>query len=183
MRLKNRLDKIYTRTGDAGTTGTASGERVRKDCLLIEAIGDIDELNCIIGMFLSLSISKEIKDDLNQVQLYLFNIGGELSSSDKFLIKSDQVAWVEKKIDLYNESLPPLKEFILPSGSIEIATCHLARAICRRAERRVVAYYSDNNKHNDLLAYINRLSDLLFVYCRKIAAADLVEEKYWNPSI
>ena len=88
-----------------------------------------------------------------------------------------------KKIDLYNESLPPLKEFILPSGSIEIATCHLARAICRRAERRVVAYYSDNNKHNDLLAYINRLSDLLFVYCRKIAAADLVEEKYWNPSI
>ena len=117
------------------------------------------------------------------MQNYLFNIGGELSSSDKFLIKSDQVAWVEKKIDLYNESLPPLKEFILPSGSIEIATCHLARAICRRAERRVVAYYSDNNKHNDLLAYINRLSDLLFVYCRKIAAADLVEEKYWNPSI
>lgn len=181
--MKHRIDRIYTRTGDTGTTGTASGERVRKDCLIVEAIGDVDELNCIIGMLLSYPISEEIRDDLHQVQHNLFNIGGELSSSDKCLIKSEQVDWIENKIDLYNDSLPPLKEFILPSGSIEVATCHLARAICRRAERHIVAYYSNNNEHNDLLAYINRLSDLLFVYCRKIAAADLVEEKYWNPAI
>jgi cob(I)alamin adenosyltransferase len=178
--MGNRLTKIYTRTGDAGQTGLTGGERVDKDSARIEAIGDVDELNSAIGLVLTHNVPREVCDCLTQVQHDLFNLGGELSMRDQALIAPGDVERLERSIDRLNADLPPLKEFILPGSGPAAASCHLARAICRRAERRVIALARVEAVNRPARAYLNRLSDLLFVLCRVIARASGEGEVLWR---
>ena len=134
--MGNRLSKIYTRTGDAGTTGLGNGERVTKDCPRIEAIGAVDELNCTIGRVLVHDLRPEIRDCLQEVQHKLFNLGGELSIPGYQAMKDEDVERIEALLNEFNKQLPPLKEFILPGGGRAAADCHIARATCRRRNRR-----------------------------------------------
>lgn len=166
--MGNRLSKIYTRTGDKGTTGLSDGSRVAKDSIRVEAIGDIDELNSVIGLVLTGLDEPEIRELLIQIQHHLFNVGGELSLPGYNLIQSDDVAWLENNLDRLNEHLEPLKDFILPGGTAAAAQCFLARAVCRRAERRMVTLRDKEPVADPLLQYVNRLSDLLFVVARHI---------------
>ncbi len=178
--MSNRLTKIYTRKGDDGTTGLATGERVSKDCLLIKAQGDLDELNASIACLLAQSVSKQIETLLIVVQHHLFNIGGELSAPQCSLTKANDVKWLECWIDYFNLDLPPLKEFILPGGNAAVAHCHLARTVCRRAERNLVEWSRNNKVRPELIQYVNRLSDLLFVLTRIIQKSDHSKSTYWN---
>ena len=178
--MSNRLTKIYTRTGDEGETGLAGGTRVAKDSALICAIGDVDELNSLLGL-LACKVQVDIALDIRVIQDELFNLGGELSSS-QVLVKQESVDWLEKKLDLLNNDLPSLKEFILPGGGEAASLCHLARSVCRRAERQMVAANREQVINPELLAYINRLSDLLFVLARAIAKQMNEDEVYWQSS-
>jgi cob(I)alamin adenosyltransferase len=181
--MGNRLSKIYTRTGDDGTTGTADGRRVAKDSVLMEAIGTLDELNCQLGVLLSLALPQQLSSLLNAVQHQLFNIGAEVSGSANFRLLPAAVTELEAILDEHNRSLPPLREFVLPGGSAAAASCHLARAICRRAERRLLSWSQQQQNINpELLRYLNRLSDLLFVLARVLVHSAGREEVYWrNP--
>ncbi len=167
--MGNRLSKIYTRTGDQGETCLAGGQRVAKDCNRIEAIGTVDEVNCAVGMILAQDIRNELRDILSAVQHTLFDLGGELSIPGATLVKPADVDGLESALDHLNESLPPLQEFILPGGGIASANCHLARAICRRAERRLLTLSREETLSPVALIYLNRLSDLLFVIGRILA--------------
>ena len=178
--MGNRLSKIYTRTGDDGTTGLATGERVSKDCLLIKVQGDLDELNSNIACILACNISKNIQNLLIAIQHHLFNIGGDLSSPECLITKSTDVEWLEKWIDHYNESLPPLKEFILPGGDLAVAHCHVARTVCRRAERHLVEWSQQHEVRSEIAQYINRLSDLLFVLARVIEKEKNISPSHWD---
>ena len=177
--MGNRLTKIYTRTGDAGDTGKADGARVSKDDCLIHAQGDIDELNSFIGLL----ASKVDDDALNQlilkIQHDLFNIGAEISLSQP-LITGKDVEYLEQQLDLYNADLPTLKEFILPGGGEAASICHVARAVCRRAERNLVTLHKEKEIGADMLAYINRLSDLLFVLARVLTRNAGEKEVLWR---
>ena len=177
--MGNRLTKIYTRTGDAGDTGKADGGRVSKDDCLIHAQGDIDELNSFIGLL----ASKVDDDALNQlilkIQHDLFNIGAEISLSQP-LITGKDVEYLEQQLDLYNADLPTLKEFILPGGGEAASICHVARAVCRRAERNLVTLDKEHGMGSELLAYINRLSDLLFVLARVLTGNAGEKEVLWK---
>lgn len=175
--MGNRLSKIYTRTGDKGTTGLSDGSRVTKDDIRIEAIGDVDELNSVIGVVVSQETDAEIRTILVDIQHHLFNVGGELSLPGYCLINSEHVGWLETTLDQLNDSLEPLREFILPGGNPAAAQCFLARAICRRAERRLVTLKDNSTVSEPLLQYINRLSDLLFVVSRHI------NKQHGNPDI
>jgi cob(I)alamin adenosyltransferase len=175
-----RLTKIYTRTGDAGQTGLTGGERVDKDSHRIEAIGDVDELNCAIGLVLAHDAPPEVRVSLTQVQHDLFNLGGELSMRDCTLISQADVERLERTLDKFNAALPALREFILPGGGAAAASCHLARAICRRAERRVIALARNEPVNMPTRIYLNRLSDLLFVLCRVLTLAAGEREVYWQ---
>ncbi|TDJ63770.1 MAG: cob(I)yrinic acid a,c-diamide adenosyltransferase [Proteobacteria bacterium] len=177
-----RLSKIYTRTGDAGTTGLGTGERIAKTDGRVQAMGDIDELNCAIGLLLSESLAPDAIDSLLAVQHDLFDLGGELSIPGSNLVPAGAVKRLEMAIDRWNEELPPLKEFILPGGSRTAALCHLARAVCRRAERSIVAVSAQTATGDTALGYINRLSDLLFVLARTFARADGGREIMWDRS-
>ena len=167
--MGNRLSKIYTRTGDDGSTGLGNGERVRKDDLRVEAFGTVDELNSVIGVVLSQPIPAAIADILTEVQHDLFNLGGELCIPGHQMITAATTAGIEAAIDRFNADLPPLKEFILPGGGVAAAHCHVARAVCRRAERRVLSLAAVESVNSDGLHFLNRLSDLLFVLavCRR----------------
>jgi len=178
--MGKRLSKIYTRTGDDGTTGLGNGERVAKDSLRIEAIGAVDELNCAVGMALVHDVRDNIRNTLNEIQHKLFDLGGELSMPGHQVIRPEEVAGLEQELDGYNAGLPPLKEFILPGGGPASAACHLARAICRRAERRVISLAREEeiNPHSQI--YLNRLSDLLFVLCRILARDEGGMEVMWH---
>lgn len=178
--MGNRLSKIYTRTGDKGTTGLGSGERVDKDSLRIEAIGTVDELNCTVGMVLVHDIRDNLRSTLSEIQHKLFDLGGELSMPGYRAISAEDVTALEQELDEYNAGLPPLKEFILPGGGPASAACHLARAICRRAERRVVSLSRQEAVNPDSQAYLNRLSDLLFVLCRILARDEGGVEVMWR---
>lgn len=178
--MGNRLSKIYTRTGDAGTTGLSGGERTPKDSLRIDVIGEVDELNCAVGMVRAHQIRPEIQTVLSEVQHKLFDLGGELSMPGYQAIAADDVALLEQELDGFNAELPPLKEFILPGGGPAAAACHLARAICRRAERRLVALARDETINAQGQAYINRLSDLLFVVSRILARDEGGSEVLWR---
>jgi cob(I)alamin adenosyltransferase len=179
--MGNRLSKIYTRTGDKGQTGLTDGSRVEKDCARIEAIGTVDELNSAIGMILAYVLPETIDECLFDIQHDLFDLGGELSIPGHTSIKSTYVARLETVLDELNEELPYLKEFILPAGGPATAACHLARSICRRAERRLYTL-SRNESINDVsLRYLNRLSDLLFVIARTLARYENNEEIFWDP--
>jgi cob(I)alamin adenosyltransferase len=178
--MGNRLSKIFTRTGDKGTTGLGDGSRVAKDDARIEAIGAVDELNSLLGLLLTHDLPEPLRDDLTRIQHELFDLGGELCIPGHTLIKAEAVARLEKRIELLNEDLPPLKEFILPGGSPAAAACHIARAVCRRAERRVVTLARQATLNEHLQIYLNRLSDLLFVIARILARRDGQDEKQWQ---
>ncbi|MGB5065198.1 MAG: cob(I)yrinic acid a,c-diamide adenosyltransferase [Candidatus Competibacter sp.] len=180
--MGNRLSKIYTRTGDKGTTGLGNGDRVAKDCLRIEAIGAVDELNCIIGRVLVHDLREPIRDCLQEAQHKLFDLGGELSIPGYQAIKEEDVARLEAALNEFNDQLPPLKEFILPGGGRAAADCHIARAVCRRAERRVISLAREEEINADVQVFLNRLSDLLFVLCRLLARDEGGIEVLWrNP--
>ena len=178
--MGHRLSKIYTRTGDDGTTGLAGGERIAKDSKRVEAIGTVDELNCQIGVVLANRVPESISVILTRVQHELFDLGGELAMPEHAVIIADHVADLEANLDALNFELPPLKEFILPGGSKAAASCHLARAICRRAERRIVTLCAEEPVSEQLPRYLNRLSDLLFVTARLLARANGGSEVLWQ---
>ena len=178
--MANRLTKIYTRTGDKGETGMATGERVAKDSAIMQVQGDLDELNSLLGI-LACKIEGEICADVKVIQNDLFDLGGELSCGQS-LIKQELIDWLEQTLDQLNEDLPPLKEFILPGGGEAASLCHLARAVCRRAERNLVTANREVTINANLLAYINRLSDLLFVMARFITRQQAEAEVYWQSS-
>lgn len=161
-----RLSKIYTRTGDAGTTGLGDGTRVAKDAPRIAALGDVDEVNAILGVLLCDPLPDEVRTLLTGVQHDLFDLGGELSVPGASFLKDTQPARLEAAIDHFNAGLEPLKEFILPGGSRAAALAHQARTVCRRAERAVVALAHDETVSEAARQYLNRLSDLLFVLAR-----------------
>lgn len=176
-----RLTKIYTRKGDQGYTYLGQ-ERVSKDDLLIEALGSVDELNANIGFLLaSETKNQELEACLTQIQHDLFNIGGELYVPDYKMITPEKITWLEVRLDAWNENLPPLKDFVLPRGALVVAAAHLARTVCRRAERALVRLHRQVALANpEILRYLNRLSDLLFVIARLLAHANDSEEILWE---
>jgi cob(I)alamin adenosyltransferase len=169
--MGHRLSKIYTRTGDTGTTGLGDGSRVPKDSLRIAALGDIDELNSCIGLLLCEELPEDIRALLTGVQHDLFDLGGEMSIPGMHLLVESGVEQLEQAIDTYNGTLQPLKEFILPGGSRAAALAHLARTVCRRAERSVVALAAQEKVSDAGRQFLNRLSDLLFVLGRVLNRA------------
>ncbi|MHB1232693.1 MAG: cob(I)yrinic acid a,c-diamide adenosyltransferase [Burkholderiales bacterium] len=180
--MANRLSKIYTKTGDKGTTGLGDGARVPKHSARIEAIGDIDELNSQLGLLLAENnLPASIQHTLTRVQHELFELGGELSIPNYTRMTEAMVTRLEQELDALNDVLLPLKEFILPGGSRPAAQCHVARAVCRRAERRLVALAQQEMVSPAALKYLNRLSDLLFVICRTISKAQGVPDVLWQP--
>jgi len=178
--MANRLSKIYTRTGDAGTTGLGDGSRVPKNSLRIEAIGAVDELNSALGVLLAEPVSQQVRADLLNVQHDLFDLGGELSIPGYTSLGAQHVSRLENELDRYNAELAPLKEFILPGGSRGAALCHVARAVCRRAERQVISLAAAEALSPALQQYLNRLSDLLFVLCRVLNREAGVADVYWQ---
>jgi cob(I)alamin adenosyltransferase len=168
--MGNRLSKIYTRTGDDGSTGLGDGSRVAKENLRVEAYGTVDETNSAVGVILgNPGLPPEIRRALTEIQHDLFDLGGELCIPGHVMIDAAHVDRLETALDGLNEDLPPLKEFILPGGGPAAAACHLARAICRRAERRCWSLARVENVAPEALKYLNRLSDLLFVMARVLA--------------
>jgi cob(I)alamin adenosyltransferase len=161
--MGHRLSKIATRTGDAGETGLGDGSRVSKASLRVQALGDIDELNSAIGLVLAEEPQPELRDALLEVQQDLFDLGGEVSIPGHRLLGDAQVRRLDERLEEWNGGLPPLREFILPGGSRAAAAAHLARTVCRRAERSLVALAGKEALGPAALRYLNRLSDLLFV--------------------
>lgn len=178
--MGNRLSKIYTKTGDDGTTGLGDGTRVDKDDPRVEAYGTVDELNSVVGLTLAEPLAPEIGACLLRVQHELLDLGGELCIPGHRAISAEQVTRLETELDGFNAGLPALKEFILPGGSRAAAACHLARTVCRRAERRVWSLHRESPLNSEALRYLNRLSDLLFVLARVIARHDRGTEVLWQ---
>jgi cob(I)alamin adenosyltransferase len=179
--MGKRLSKIYTRTGDDGTTGLGDGTRVQKDSLRVDAFGTVDEANSAIGVVLATdTLSDTVRKILIEVQHDLFELGGELCIPGHSVIMSDFIDRLENDLDTLNAELPALKEFILPGGGQAAAACHLARTIVRRAERRTTTLASEEPVRPEVLKYLNRLSDLLFVIARSLARAESGEEVLWN---
>jgi len=177
--MGNRLSKIYTRTGDKGTTGLGDGSRVDKDSLRVETFGTVDELNSLVGLVLSAELDDQVRACLTRTQHELFDLGGELCMPGYTLIPDDFIDQLEADLDHFNEDLPPLKDFILPGGSEPAARCHLARTVCRRAERLLVSLSKIEDINEASLRYLNRLSDLLFVLARVLARAHGGSEVTW----
>ncbi len=176
-----RLTRIYTRTGDKGTTMLGDGSRVDKHAKRIETLGTIDELNSLIGIVLTqVETLEKLKQVLTHVQHVLFDLGGELSIPTHTILDENDVINLEKCLDEFNQHLPALTEFILPSGNLAVSFCHQARTVCRRAERCLVALAQEETLNPFSLAYINRLSDLLFVFARVIAQQQNCPEVYWQ---
>jgi cob(I)alamin adenosyltransferase len=179
--MGNRLSKIYTRTGDDGSTGLGDGTRVPKDSLRVEAYGAVDECNSAIGMVLAVQgVPDPVRHALIEVQHELFDLGGELCIPGHRAIADAQVGRLERDLDALNAGLPPLKEFILPGGGTAAAACHLARAIARRAERRAWTLAHEEDVAPEVMRYLNRLSDLLFVIARVLARHETGQEVLWR---
>lgn len=178
--MGNRLSKIYTRTGDDGTTGLGDGTRVGKDSARVNAYGTVDEANSSIGVVLAAQVPDDIRALLTTVQHQLFDLGGELCIPGHAAIGAEDVDALERQLDQYNEALPPLKDFILPAGGEAAARCHLARTIVRRAERETVTLARHDAVRPEAIRYLNRLSDLLFVLARVLARADGQGEVLWD---
>ena len=166
--MAHRLTKITTRTGDAGETGLGDGARVGKDCARVQALGDVDELNSALGVVLAEELPDAMRSALQAVQQDLFDVGGELSIPGHQMVGEAQVARLDALLEEWNATLAPLKEFILPGGSRAAAAAHLARTVCRRAERSVVALGRVESVSAHTRRYLNRLSDLLFVAGRAL---------------
>jgi len=178
-----RLTKIYTRTGDDGATGLGDGTRVPKEHPRVEAYGTVDEANSAIGIVLAVpNLPAAIASLLLDIQHDLFDLGGELATPGMTLIKDGHVVKLEQAIDLHNENLPTLKEFILPSGGPATSACHLARAISRRAERCTWTLHRTDPVSDAVVRYLNRLSDLLFVLARVLARHENGAEVMWQRS-
>lgn len=178
--MGNRLSKIYTRTGDDGSTGLGDGSRVPKDHPRVEAYGTVDELNCTVGALLNAELPDAIRAGLLEVQHDLFDLGGELCMPGHQIIDATFVARLEQLLDQLNDDLPPLKEFILPGGGQGAALAHLARGVCRRAERRLWSLAKDEETNAFGMHYLNRLSDLLFVIARVLARIEHGQEVQWK---
>lgn len=178
--MGHRLSKIYTRTGDAGTTGLGDGSRTDKDADRVEAYGTVDELSATVGMLLAHDLPESMIEPLTEVQHHLFDLGGELCVPGHSAIVAGQVEYLEQVLDAHNAELPPLKEFILPGGGPAASTCHLARTVCRRAERRVFTLARQEDVNPLALSYLNRLSDLLFVLGRVLARHEGGTEVLWQ---
>ncbi len=178
--MGNRLSRIYTRTGDDGTTGLGDGSRTSKISARIEAIGDVDELNSSIGVLLAEALPEDVQSLLTDVQHDLFDLGGELSIPGYHALKTSHVASLEVALERYNGTLPPLKEFILPGGARTSALAHICRTICRRAERRVVQLAAEETVSPLPQQYLNRLSDLLFVLSRILNRAAGRPDVHWD---
>ncbi len=184
-----RITKIYTRKGDDGLTALGTGARVEKDALRVQAYGDVDELNSVLGLALAAGVCPELTTEIARLQHELFNLGSQLafppSKGSKPLvpvIEARHVEQLEKMIDRLNEQVGPLENFILPGGSIGAAQLQVARAICRRAERSIVSLSQEEAVGDIILPYINRLSDALFVMARFENKAKGVQEPLWNTS-
>jgi cob(I)alamin adenosyltransferase len=178
--MGNRLSKIYTKTGDDGTTGLGDGTRVAKDSARVNAYGTVDEANSTIGLLLAAQLPDDVRDLLTRVQHQLFDLGGELCIPGHAAISDDDVEALERRLDHYNDDLPPLKDFILPGGGEAAARCHVARTVVRRAERETVALSRHEAVRPQAIRYLNRLSDLLFVLARVLARASGHGEVLWD---
>lgn len=179
--------KIYTKTGDDGTTGLVGGSRVKKYDLRLESYGTIDELNAQIGIIRSFEMENELKEILIKIQHQLFNIGSRLASDEKgeeytakLAVQEADILLLENSIDKMNEELEELRHFILPGGELAVAHCHVARTVCRRAERRIVEFSETWNVNPTLIKYVNRLSDFLFILARKLAKNSGLKETPWK---
>ena len=188
--MGHRLSKIYTRTGDSGTTGLGDGSRVSKDDLRIHALGDVDELNSCIGILRSQITLSTIADkakwdkSLSLIQHWLFDLGGEVCIPNYNMVLPISVEFLEKDIDRMNEALPMLKDFILPAGTLACSYAHQARAVCRRAERSLMTVHArDQNIQSVSLQLLNRLSDWLFVASRTLQRAEGGAEVLWQKNI
>jgi len=177
-----RISKVTTKSGDKGKTSLGNGERVSKSHLIINLLGDIDELNSHIGLAISSCKTSLISSELQLIQQDLFNLGGEISifNSGTILINDDKVEFLEERIEDLNQTLKPLKEFIMPGGDEFCSRIHLARAVCRRAERSCVAVLDLVKEKNIWLPYLNRLSDYLFVLARYVSSERGSEEILWK---
>jgi cob(I)alamin adenosyltransferase len=179
--------KIYTKTGDDGTTGLVGGSRVKKYDFRIEAYGTVDELNASLGVLRGFELNENVSVLLIQIQNKLFNIGSILASDEngktftsKLAISKKDIEVLENSIDEFEKELPELTSFVLPGGDFIVAQCHVARTVCRRAERRIVEFSEQFSVQSGIIKYINRLSDLLFVLSRKLGADRGVEESPWT---
>ncbi len=178
--MANRLSKITTTTGDDGTTSLADGVRIDKSDLRIHAIGEVDELNSLLGVLESSGISGDLSGYILNIQHRLFDIGGELAIPGNAVISPESIERLEQLIESYNDDLPALREFILPGGSLPASLCHMARTVCRRVERSLVALGHDEYLNPETLRYINRLSDFLFVMARYLNQQKGGKEIYWD---
>ncbi len=179
--MGNRLSKIYTRTGDEGTTGLGDGSRVSKHSVRVEAYGSVDEANATIGLILAEpNLPNAVERCLVEVQHDLFDLGAELCLPGHEAISADFIQRLEQQLDAFNADLPPLKDFILPGGGRAASACHLARTVCRRAERRVWSLNDLEPVNSAGLKYLNRLSDLLFVIARVLARGEQGQEVIWK---
>jgi len=178
--MGNRLSKIYTRTGDDGTTGLGDGTRVAKDSARVSAYGTVDEANSAIGLLLASQMPDDARELLTSVQHQLFDLGGELCIPGHAAIQDEDVDRLEQQLDHYNADLPALKDFILPGGSEAAARCHMARTIVRRAERETVTLSHHDLVRPQAVRYLNRLSDLLFVLARVLARVEGQGEVLWK---
>ena len=179
--MANRLTRIYTRTGDDGTTGLGDGSRVAKDSLRVEALGNVDELNACIGRVRAHPLPAAVDSALDDVQHDLFEVGAELCLPGQTRISDATVVRLERLLERFNEELAPLREFILPGGTPAAADAHIARTVCRRAERSLVALGAVESTGDDARRYLNRLSDLLFVLARVINLTSGGGDVYWRP--
>jgi cob(I)alamin adenosyltransferase len=180
--MGHRLTKIYTRTGDDGTTGLGDGTRVPKDSARVEAYGTVDELNSVLGLVLCETLDNDARAALTGIQHTLFDLGGELCIPGRRVLAAAQVTELENLLDRLNAGLAPLKDFILPGGTRAAALCHLARTVCRRAERRVYTLSRSEPVSAVSLKYLNRLSDLLFVLARAVNQANGTADVLWQPA-
>lgn len=178
--MGNRLTKIYTRTGDSGTTGLGDGTRVAKTSRRVVAYGTTDELNSVVGMVIAAGAPANVTKILTEIQHHLFDLGGELCIPGHEAITGEHITWLETKLDALNDDLPDLKDFILPGGSPSAASCHLARTVCRRAERCVIELGEEETIPPHSVAYLNRLSDLLFVIARVLSRVGGGSEVLWQ---
>lgn len=178
--MANRLSKIVTRTGDDGTTGLSSGDRIAKDHLRVAALGDVDELNSAVGVLLTEPLPSTAQDALLGVQHDLFDLGGELSLPGHALVSAAHLERVDRLIATFNAGLPPLKEFVLPGGTRAAALAHVARTVCRRAERTLVALAHEESLPPLPVQYLNRLSDFLFVLARYLNHAGGDKDILWQ---
>ena len=178
--MGKRLSKIVTKTGDDGSTGLADGSRRSKSDIRIHCLGEVDELNAVVGICISSINQQDISEILLHIQHDLFDLGAELCQPTKQLIQLEHVDQISQQAQTLNESLPALTEFILPGGSVELANLHLARTVCRRVERSVVELNTKEELNTYSLMYLNRLSDLFFILTRYLAKQTGQQEVYWQ---